>query len=209
VENQKTLKQKGVITENLDLSEFGIQERLISVTLMPCLALEVFANAPVCHIQISCENGVGDLVTLSDGLRDNGDHINPIQFFVKDLSSFKIVVTSFDENWKVLKTEQSALDKVSDRIVHVLDDSVSTGPQSITLKVNRSYLYVALTGFESDTVDLDSHWNLFDKLCQIYNEKADDFQKAIGEVTESESAVSKLDSHMLKQVSEIMKQTAS
>jgi len=30
VDNQKTLKRKGVITETLDLSEFGIQERLIS-----------------------------------------------------------------------------------------------------------------------------------------------------------------------------------
>jgi len=96
------------------------------------------------------------------------------------------------------------LDEVSDKIVHVLDDSVSTGLHSITLKVNRSYLYVALTGLESYAVDLDAHWNLFEKLCREYNEKANDFQRVIDEVTKSENAVSELDFRMLRQVSEIM-----
>jgi len=204
VETQKSLKQKGGITENLDLAEFGIQERLISVTLRPSLQLEALVESPVHYIQVSCANGKGDPVTFPIGPDSTSVPKSPIQFIVEDHEGFQITIASLDKDQKLLKTEKLNLHEPFDTIHFDLHESPSDAVQSITLEVDRSYLYVALSESESSTSVFQSHWNLLEKLCQEYHKKANDLQKVFDKVTESENAVSEMDSNTWTKAAQIL-----
>jgi len=204
VETQKALNQNGAITENLDLSKHGIQERLISVTLMPHqLASEIFICTPVRSIQIYCEGGVGNPVSLSSITCYARQHMIPIQFWIKDLINFKILIELFDEKEILLQFKQFALHEVSDVLVYDMFNSTLSGTHCLKFGVRRSYLYVAPGAAQLDVMGFRFHWNLFEGFCREYHEKASDLQKIIDKVTESENQVSRLDSHMLTIASEI------